>query len=253
MGWSRTSGAAVLAAFGYASVAQAQGYFGSFAAEAASCAAPATLFQNLGCFDTAQTANIEFTPNGAFPFAQAGSTDPSYAFPGFFAQATFSSVNYPNRANNTVTPYTCAETCRGHGYQFTYLVNGVCSCSMKYPTGTSTSGTCAVACTGDSTQNCGGATAARVLIDPSFKSYSQFTTVVGTDLAGLASKSQLLGCFKNPNFPNAYSTGAVNQAASSVAVCLQTCANLGYPLAYAVPARYVILASSCFIISANDA
>ena len=243
MGWSRTSGAAVLAAFGYASVAQAQGYFGSFAAEAAvaACAAPSAAFQNLGCY-ASQSTNIQFTPNGAFAFAQAGSTDPSYTFPGFFSSVTYSSTTYANKVNNTVTPYTCAEVCRGHGYQFTYLIAGVCSCSMKGPTGTASTqpGTdCATQCGGDSTQQCGGTNAATVLVDPTFKSYAQFQTAVSSGLAQLAAQSQFLGCFKTPGFPDAGTTAAVNVAATSSAVCLQTCANLGFPLAYSIPARYV--------------
>ncbi|RKU41180.1 hypothetical protein DL546_000067 [Coniochaeta pulveracea] len=199
-----------------AGVVHGQAFYGTD--QSTACAAFPD-FANLGCYlgDIRAASGYEFSPMNYNP------SNPSNTYPGFWPGNDF---------NNTVTPSACARACRGFGFRVAALYDGDCSCGYNDPTGLTLLATCAAPCSGDASQTCGGGGATQVFVDPSF---ADPDAVAGTPQTQLAAYYQRLGCFHiigGQEFPT---QNRVNSAftSSTVQVCLESCALLRYPLAYA--------------------
>jgi hypothetical protein len=213
---SRGLGLAGLAAIASLTGVSGQAFYGG---DQTGVCSEFTNFEDLGCYvgDIRDARQYNFQPQN-----YVAGDDPSDVYPGFWPGTTF---------NNTVTPGACAQACRGFGFGIAALYDSICSCGYLAPAG-STGGTCDTACTGDASQNCGGADATQVYGDPSFADPAQLTDVPQTQLAN---GYQYLGCFNVPastGFPTQNKGNSVSTQATAQ-VCLERCATLGYPLAYA--------------------
>lgn len=224
---------------GLLGVANAQGFYGPPAGQVGFPSCAAFPIRYLGCFATDAGAL-----NFLAPFAPTFYTPPPVLTPN-------SSPNYDPGTlfDNTVTPSDCSSTCRSFGYKYTILFNNVCRCATQLPAaglGVSTPGACNLPCGGDATQNCGGAGAADVYIDPSFADQIPILPVVapvtippGLNPA-LAASYQYLGCYRTDGFTSGDEATrlATNVAFAglfpTVSDCYARCAGLGYPLVYAL-------------------
>ena len=135
----------------------------------------------------------------------------------------------------------CLLACRGHGFQFAALYYGIeCYCSPNFPalnapsSNNASSGpgvnpgpapltpvaqsNCASTCNGNSSETCGGGSAAQVYQDPSFPTS---TTVQA------ASNYKYLGCYNNISPGPMYTTIATPDTPT----CVTYCGKLGYPYA----------------------
>ena len=219
MAWSRGRSAAAVAVGALSALGNAQAFFGG---DESSCSATQA-FVDLGCFvDLLSLGLTPFSPVSYDPSLQA-----TLSFPGFDPGSNF---------NNTVTPQSCVEVCRGYGYRTAALESGECSCGYGLPLGfpnpPALPGNCNTPCPGDASQFCGGAGSIRILVDPTFADPALLNAAPPGEVAGYY---QYLGCFhQDASFPtndlvNTRSTQA------NVDLCLQRCATLRYPLARATP------------------
>lgn len=210
------------AAASLASVVQGQAFYGT---DQSTACASFRNFANLGCYggDIRAANGYVFSPMNYNP------SDPSNTYPGFWPGNDF---------NNTVTPSACAEACRGFGFRVAALYDGECSCGYNNPVGTTFLVTCVSPCPGDSSQTCGSSPllglggATQVFADPSFANPDALAATSSTQLALYYKR---LGCFHigaGQQFPT-QNRGSSAFSAATVQVCLQRCASLRYPLAYA--------------------
>ena len=149
------------------------------------------------------------------------------------------SVYYYPPYNGSVTPGFCQQACRGHGFRYAALYNGVsCYCGTDLPNpsaqeftsdgqgdlignnpGATTSiSTCHVpgkGCAGDPSQYCGSSVGTDIYADPSFDDSAS---------ARLPQNFQYLGCFYN-NPPGPLYVGI---STTSTFDCASYCGNLGY-------------------------
>ncbi|KAL1835770.1 hypothetical protein VTJ49DRAFT_6091 [Mycothermus thermophilus] len=214
--WVAQVAAAVAGLLG---VVDAQGSYGSVAAEQAAC--PADNFYHLGCFEDWGTfsSSFPFVPETPNP----NPSNPSSSFPGFFAGSQYGA---------TVTPLDCAHVCRGHGYRLTALVNGQCYCGTVLPTTLTPVADplviCNVPCNGNENLMCGGGDAASIYVDSSFADNAEVQDLPPATVAGYYG---YLGCYNSPDFP--VSDPRVNLDVASVDDCFDLCAQYGYPLVHA--------------------
>jgi hypothetical protein len=211
------------------SLVNAQAYYGTVAAELAQCGSPEN-FGYLGCFNNFLAAGqgstlFSFSPQAYDP------NNPSRSFPGWDPGSDY---------NSTVTPLSCARVCRAFGYRYAAVRDNNCNCGMQLPvaylaTGLSLqpSADCNVQCAGDSSQTCGGGSAAQIYVDPTFIDASSFSLTAAV-LDILVSAYRYLGCFDAANgFPT--QDPRAKFVVASMTLCLRTCAGFGYPLVYGSP------------------
>lgn len=219
---SSLSGQALVALTGLLGFANAQGIYGSLAAELEQCRARfpgfdfgSEGFSYRGCFTGINTSPLfAFTVDGYQP------TDYEAAFPNY---------NPGSFWDNTVTPLSCARACRGFGYKYTALINNQCRCGMQFPTvGIGLAATCTVECGGDSRQRCGGATAAQVYVDLSFAS-DEVIQLVPRNVR-LAESYEYIGCYRTLGFVS--DLEPLDDTVENIDDCFEACAGLGYPLVY---------------------
>ncbi len=201
---------AVLAVVGLAALANGQGYFGG---DETVCHA-SNNYKYLGCFPgniAGGSSNYPFSPGAYVP-----GQDPSAAFPGWDPGSHY---------NNTVAPYTCQKACRGHGFKYIALNNGVCYCGMLPPTIAATGTHCDHYCGADESQTCGGGSDTEIYVDPSFADPNAITTA---GAATMRSYYQYLGCYYSPAF-NTQNTNVANTCQLTTDACYEHCAAAGYP------------------------
>jgi hypothetical protein len=208
----------------------AQGYFGG---DEYASSGDDFHFCYVGCFDSSLINSADTT--FVFNIRPHISSDPQRndrnPFPDY-VQGTY--------YNNTVTPYSCAQACRGYGYAFSAMASNECFCSpLAPPSGTPTSIACSEPCDGDASQTCGGAQtgpgpqsmgAAQVYGDPSFVNPS---VLDNASPGGLDYFYKYLGCYFEPNFgpTGAQGNGVLASCQATYADCLSHCSANGYPLA----------------------
>jgi hypothetical protein len=213
---------------GLLGVANAQAYFGPTADQQGYPTCSAYPVKYLGCF-TITGPQLAL----AFPFTPLPYTPPptiqASSNPGFNPSTPYDS---------TITPSDCTRVCRNFGYKYTSIFNNQCRCGQQLPAAvvgaTPNAGACGIACGGDFTQTCGGATAADFYVDPSFAD-----NIASPPATTVASAYQYLGCYRiTSGFPNQDSARLDQNTLNSglfttAADCATRCASLGYPLVYA--------------------
>ena len=218
--WLTRAWLAYVASLGLVSLVSGQAFFGDSTG---------------GTRDTGTITKNVTCPSQIYRYLGCFTGDLSYAFrPQFYTKAD-PTLNYPgwdpgSIINNTVVPLYCSNVCRGFGYRYAALFNGLtCSCGFSEPSsGLSTSTlNCNSECGGDITRTCGGSGATDVYADPSFAGPSSLTG----DGATLATRYTYLGCFYKPNYPTMDSAVMVTNQASQAA-CLSHCSSNGYPMAH---------------------
>ncbi|KAK1750284.1 WSC domain-containing protein 1 [Echria macrotheca] len=221
---SVSAGRALVAVTGLVGLVNSQSIFGSVDAELAVCTTNGLEgFAYVGCYSGLDNNVLfQFEPRAYYP----GSDD--QAFLGW---------NPGSDYDNTMTPLSCARACRGNGFKYSAVQDNRCHCGMQFPT-VSAGGPvaalfsgCDTACNGDSSQTCGGRTAAQVYVDLSFADDSVIQPVPN---AALASSYRYLGCYKTYQF--AFQDSRVSgDGYDTVDQCFQVCAGFGYPLVAAEP------------------
>jgi hypothetical protein len=186
-------------------------------------------FQYLGCF-TAPGSQDPFGFVPGVPTDIAGSNDPSFSY-----------VEYDNNDNYNATnnPYFCSRLCRHHGFKYTGMYNGGCTCASSLNDQVRTLGSriaetnCANQCAGDLNENCGTSTAIRVWADLSFTKETDLTTSgTNTIQPSVILGYQKLGCFYGPGGgPNIPGPSYFRKTVSSADQCFSYCADLKLPIA----------------------
>jgi WSC domain len=174
-------------------------------------------FTDLGCY-----ADSDNGAHAAFTFTISSNPNSPFYYPGF---------------QGPITPRTCQTACRGHGFEYAGAYKGtICYCASTFPNPsagdttqdgpgpylgsnppvTTSSSKCQAACSGDSSQVCGGSAAIEVYQDPSFRN---------APTAGMAQNYGYIGCFTYTPPGPLYVTLETNSTAS----CASYCGQLGYP------------------------
>ncbi|KAK0718827.1 WSC domain-containing protein [Apiosordaria backusii] len=216
--------AVLLAVLNYASIANAQAYYGTVQREIQACGSDN--FISLGCFKdflaSVQPTYFQFDPQGYLP------SDPSRSFPGWSPGSNY---------NSTVTGLDCARACRGFGYKFAAMRDNSCRCGIQLPTGYNPTqdAVCQVTCNGNNNQTCGGGQDAQIYVDPSFAANGQVPILMNNP--SIAQYYQHMGCFYSPNgFPSGDSRATFT--VPSIDECFSRCAGLGYPLVAGITDSY---------------
>ncbi|MCJ1308832.1 hypothetical protein MMC25_002487 [Agyrium rufum] len=122
-----------------------------------------------------------------------------------------------------MTVELCVSSCKSNGFRYAGLeYYGECFCgdSVNGPAAPETD--CSYACTGNTSETCGGFDRVSIYQDPTF---TQSDTTGTTDYMSL-------GCYSEGYNGRAVAfQQVVNASALTTEVCLQTCKSKNYPLA----------------------
>ncbi|KAK9419474.1 putative WSC domain-containing protein [Seiridium unicorne] len=190
-------------------------------------------FQYLGCYQVSTSSQDPFGYTPGVPLDINGNGDPSISY-----------IEYDNNdyTNATVNSHFCSRFCRHHGFHYTSLYNGGCSCGSTISSFTlaSSEASCNNQCTGDRKEQCGTSNYARIFADLSYKKETDLGTI-----SNVQTGYQKLGCFYGPGGgPNMPGPTLFQSTATTAATCFTTCATLRLPLARVV--RYSSSSYKCY-------
>ncbi|KAK4686420.1 hypothetical protein P7C73_g3711, partial [Tremellales sp. Uapishka_1] len=141
---------------------------------------------------------------------------------GCFAPGTFLSGAAYSYSSSGVTPSLCRRTCKNKGFSIAGITNGnncVCGNSATYGAAVAPA-SCAAACTGNSTQTCGGAFSA------AFNIYD--TTGAGAQVPS-GFPTNYIGCYPDQATRSLGNYSYSNSGMTS-AQCMRVCQADGYPV-----------------------
>ncbi|KAI1492173.1 WSC domain-containing protein [Biscogniauxia mediterranea] len=124
-----------------------------------------------------------------------------------------------------MTVETCVAECKGNGYRFAGLgYYGVCYCGQTVSTALLDESECSFACTGNSSQTCGGDTQVNLWMDPTFLDLDDQTT---DDYVSV-------GCWTDDSSQGRalfYRQDDLDSSTMTTETCLNSCLAGGYPFA----------------------
>ncbi|KAI1812092.1 WSC domain-containing protein [Poronia punctata] len=125
-----------------------------------------------------------------------------------------------------MTVETCVSECKGNGYRLAGLsYYGVCYCGQTVSTALLEEDQCSFACTGNSSQSCGGDTQINIWMDPTFPPIEQQNDI---------SEYVPVGCWTDDSSEGRalfYRQDNVDASTMTTDSCLKSCLNGGFPFA----------------------